>query len=123
MPVECADFLDVSDFLISSSNQHEIFNRAALGRAYYSVYHEALLKADELSLPAAGGTATMGEHKRLIARYSAGGKRLKVIAGMIDKMRTVRSTVDYTLKASYCRQDALKDIKVCKTIIGELQKL
>lgn len=123
MSIECSDFLGLSDFLLASGGVQEIYSRSALGRAYYSVYHEARLKADQMNLPDAPGAANIGEHKRLVLRYKAGSKRLKVIGGMLDKMRTVRSTVDYTLEASYCRQDALKDIKVCRTIIGELTKI
>lgn len=122
MSIQCGDFLTVSDFVINSAPQDEVFSRVALGRAYYSLYHQAKIKAEELALPEVGNHG-MGEHKRLVARYQAAGKRLKVIGSMIDKMRAVRADVDYDLAGEYTRQQALKDIHVCRSVIAEIQKV
>lgn len=122
MPIECDDFLTASDFIISSAPEDEVFCRVALGRAYYSLYHHAKIKADELTLPEVAGHG-MGEHKRLVARYQTAGKRLKVIGNMIDKMRAIRADVDYDLEGDYPRQQALKDIQVCRSVILEVQKI
>lgn len=122
MSIHCDDFLTVSDYIIQSAPQDEVYSRVALGRAYYSLYHQAKIKADELSLPDCGSQG-MGEHKRLVARYQAAGKRLKVIGSMIDKMRAVRADVDYDLCGHYTRQQALKDIQVCRSVMADIQKV
>jgi len=122
MAVAPSDFMLISDLLISLEAGSETHWRSAASRAYYNAYHEAKLKADELCLPEVQGS-NMGSHARLVARFKASSKRLKVIAVMLDNAKCSRNDADYGIKNAYSLAEARKDIRVCVTLISEIGRL
>jgi uncharacterized protein (UPF0332 family) len=122
MAIIPSDFMLVSDSLLGVDKCAEMHWRSAASRAYYNVYHEAKLKADELGLPDVQGK-NMGSHSRLVARFKSSGKRLKVIGVMLDNARGARNDADYGLNNSYTLAEARKDIYTCRTLISEISRL
>jgi len=123
MAICSSEFLDVADYLMVEKPNEEIYYRSALSRAYYSLYHEALQRADEMNLPVVAAAGS-GDHKRLVSRYkSAGKKRLRTIGQMLDNVRAVRANVDYSMSYMYTQNDAVKDIQTCRSIISALSAI
>jgi uncharacterized protein (UPF0332 family) len=115
MSVVADDFLSVSKDILSFDGCGESHYRAAISRSYYAVYHEAHAAADALSLRA--GRADFGEHKRLISRYAANGKRLKIIADRLDSLRAYRVDADYKISYSFKLLEVQKHLAACKSVI------
>jgi uncharacterized protein (UPF0332 family) len=121
MPVNTADFMSLADELMRASHCEEIHCRAAVSRAYYAAYHEAIVTADHLKLSVAEGA--FGDHKKLVKRYSNGGKRLKIIANSIDTIRVARTTADYKVHNLFTHDGASDVLSICKSVVADVVKL
>jgi len=122
MPVTSKDLIALSDQLFGSGTGAEVEIRAAAGRAYYAVYHEAVEVADKLSL--AVTNKNTGEHAQLCSRYSGtSSKKLKAIASRIWAVKKMRTAADYHNTTKITAPGVKHHIASCKSILDELDRL
>ena len=121
MSISSDDLINYAESLISSQQSSEVHLRSAASRSYYAVFHEAQLAADTLGLAIVATNS--GEHEKLISRFSAGGKRLKVIASMLAACKRVRVDADYKIATPFHYKEAEKHIRQCKSIVAEMRRL
>lgn len=122
MPVTSKDLIGLSFQLYSSGAASEVELRAAIGRAYYAVYHEAVALADSLALPVT--RRDTGEHEQLISRYAgSSSKKLKIIATRISSVKKARTAADYHNTTRVMGPAVKQHIASCTSILDELARL
>ncbi|HTN31805.1 MAG TPA: hypothetical protein VL178_13430 [Pseudomonas sp.] len=121
MPSEAEDFMALASSLLGDGKVSEAHRRAAINRAYYAAYHEALSFADDSDLEIV--RSNTGSHQQLVARFSSAGKRHKIIGDRLAALKKMRADADYKIEQTISTPDAQKHIQGCQRLIQELMRL
>lgn len=121
MSVSSSDLLDLAQQL--SGAEGECCARAAVGRSYYALFHEALAVAATLNLPQCPVDKKLATHERLIYRYEFAGRGLAAIARTIRKQKQMRAVADYEIREEFRSGEAMLHIATSKRVLSDLRRL
>jgi uncharacterized protein (UPF0332 family) len=88
------DWSDYEKLAKSLRNGDEAAKRSAISRLYYSVYHRAILKLEQVT--DFTYSANKPAHHQVWGKYVREGKTLRVIGGKGKRLREFRERADYT---------------------------
>lgn len=122
MPSSSSDFLELASSLSQEAN--EVAHRAAVSRAYYSVYHHGLSLV-ELKMPEACKiTYPGGVHAQLTGRmFGSKEHAWKTIAYRVRDLKKERVEADYSLQAEVTATDATDAVLKARDLIRQMNDL
>lgn len=97
--------------------------RAAVGRSYYALFHEALATAELLKLPQCPADRKLATHERLIYRFESGGKGLAAIGRTLRKQKQMRAVADYDIHEEFRTGEARLHIANSERVMGDLRRI
>ncbi|MBN3471298.1 hypothetical protein G0D98_23030 [Pseudomonas savastanoi pv. phaseolicola] len=113
--------MSLADDLLLLEGEHRA--RAAIGRSYYALFHEALSAADSMSLAPPSSERRLSTHEYLIQRFVERGKGLARIGRGIRKQKLMRAAADYDIADDITLEEAALHIHISKSLISDLQRL
>ncbi|WP_206360479.1 hypothetical protein, partial [Pseudomonas viridiflava] len=102
----------LAEELVSQDGEHRA--RAAIGRSYYALYHEAIVAANNMSLAPPKSSGRLGTHEHLIQRFLERGKGLARISRSIRKQKVLRAAADYDIGDDIIADEAILHIHISK---------
>lgn len=97
--------------------------RAAVGRSYYALFHQAVAAADFLNLQNCPPDKKLATHERLIYRYENGGRGLAAIGRSLRKQKQVRAVADYDIREDFRAEEARLHVANSTRIIKDLVRI
>ncbi|EAA3799217.1 hypothetical protein DOQ73_23470 [Salmonella enterica subsp. enterica] len=122
MEVTYKDFLDFANSQLAKESLSPFEVRNAVSRAYYALYHRALERADELSIPKVR-VENAGSHAALAKRIASLGDSGKSLASQLDKAKKVRVNCDYFLEERINHKRAEFYLASVQDLISKIDRL
>lgn len=97
--------------------------RAAVGRSYYALFHEAVAAAESLQLQQCPYDKKLATHERLIYRYENAGKGLAALGRTLRKQKQMRAVADYDIREDFRVAEARLHIANSVRVISDLRRL
>ena len=113
------DLLKLAETLSLGTTEAEW--RCAVGRAYYSAYHQArdLLQTMGFQIPRAELV-----HAFLWKRLqSCGGSSIGIAGSKLHQLRSVRNRADYDVTIHFSHKDAIVAVEISQQIVEAIEKL
>lgn len=121
MSVCSNELMDLARELVGTEG--ECRARAAVGRSYYALFHEALATAELLKLPQCPPNGKLATHERLIYRYESGGKGLAALGRTLRKQKQMRAVADYDIREEFRTGEARLHIANSERLMGDLRRI
>lgn len=121
MSVSSGELLSLAKDLVG--REGECPARAAVGRSYYALFHEASATAELLNLQQCPADKKLATHERLIFRYEFAGKGLAAIGRTLRKQKQMRAVADYDIREEFRTGEAKLHIANSERLLGDLRRI
>jgi uncharacterized protein (UPF0332 family) len=122
MSVCSNELLELAEDLVGGEG--ECRARAAVGRSYYALFHEATATAESLKLQQCPADKKLATHERLIYRYENGGsKGLAALGRTMRKQKQMRAVADYDIREDFRVEEARLHIANSMRVMKDLRRI
>jgi uncharacterized protein (UPF0332 family) len=122
MAIVFADFIRWADGEATTCELAEFPLRNASSRAYYALYHAALIRAKVLGIPIIR-VPNAGSHEALIQAIRGYSPKGKSLADDMERAKKFRHRCDYDLDTDLRPEKAFKQISEVKRLIDLMSRL